>query len=132
MPEEYNARIKALSVVRKGTSFTVDVLGVNDDFDVVADIEVGASFNAVSSRIQVWASVGNQTQLVQVQVQGYDQPAIPVNGTRAEPIRIPFNALDATKVTEGDLLQAVATLKVIAGALSDVSHARSEPFVYAS
>ncbi|MFD3585724.1 hypothetical protein [Streptomyces sp. NPDC058683] len=132
MPEDYNARIKALSVVRKGTSFTVDVLGVTDDFDVVADIEVGASINAVSSRIQVRASVGNQTQFLQVQTQMYDQPATPASATLTVPIRIPFNALDTTKVTEGDLLQAVAMLKVIAGALSDVSHAKSETFVYAS
>ncbi|MGW1716021.1 hypothetical protein [Streptomyces sp. NPDC002156] len=128
MPGEYDARIKDLSVVEKGTSFTVDTLATAGDFDVVADIEVGASLNAVISRIQIWASVGNQSQLTRVGLQTYDQPAQPVNGPRSEQIRIPFNAL--TGVGEGDLLQAVATLKVTAGVLTDVSNAKSEPFLF--
>jgi hypothetical protein len=131
MPGEYDARIKDLSVVKKGTSFTVDNLSAADDFDVVADIEVGPSLNAVLSRIQIWASVGNQTQLAQVQAQTYDQnPAQAANGPRNERIVIPFNAL--TGVNEGDLLQAVATLKVTTGVLTDFSDAESEPFIFTS
>ncbi|WP_326585405.1 hypothetical protein OG889_44875 [Streptomyces sp. NBC_00481] len=128
MPGEYDARIKDLSVVEKGTSFTVDTLATAGDFDVLADIEVGASLNAVITRIQIWVSVGDLSQLTRVDLQTYDQPATPVNGPRSEQIRIPFNAL--TGVGEGDLLQAVATLKVTAGVLTDVSNARSEPFIF--
>ncbi|MGW4874749.1 hypothetical protein [Streptomyces chartreusis] len=128
MPGEYDARIKDLSVVEKGTSFTVDTLATAGDFDVLADIEVGASLNAVITRIQIWVSVGDLSQLTRVDLQTYDQPATPVNGPRSEQIRIPFNAL--TGVGEGDLLQAVATLKVTAGVLTDVSNAKSEPFIF--
>ncbi|MFE6937525.1 hypothetical protein [Streptomyces chartreusis] len=128
MPGEYDARIKDLSVVEKGTSFTVDTLAAAGDFDVLADIEVGASLNAVITRIQIWVSVGDLSQLTRVDLQTYDQPATPVNGPRSEQIRIPFNAL--TGVGEGDLLQAVATLKVTAGVLTDVSNAKSEPFIF--
>ncbi|MFE7028843.1 hypothetical protein ACFU9Y_00930 [Streptomyces sp. NPDC057621] len=128
MPGEYDARIKDLSVVEKGTSFTVDTLAASGDFDVLADIEVGASLNAVISRIQIWVSVGDLSQLTRVDLQTYDQPATPVNGPRSEQIRIPFNALAG--VGEGDLLQAVATLKVTAGVLTDVSNAKSERFIF--
>ncbi|MER6161597.1 hypothetical protein ABT147_39785 [Streptomyces sp. NPDC001868] len=128
MPGEYDARIKDLSVVEKGTSFTVDTLATAGDFDVLADIEVGASLNAVISRMQIWVSVGDLSQLTRVDLQTYDQPATPVNGPRSEQIRIPFNAL--TGVGEGDLLQAVATLKITAGVLTDVSNAKSEPFIF--
>ncbi|UJV38528.1 hypothetical protein [Streptomyces sp. AMCC400023] len=128
MPGEYDARIKDLSVVEKGTSFTVDTLATAGDFDVLADIEVGASLNAVITRMQIWVSVGDLSQLTRVDLQTYDQPATPVNGPRSEQIRIPFNAL--TGVGEGDLLQAVATLKVTAGVLTDVSNAKSEPFIF--
>ncbi|WP_060886583.1 hypothetical protein [Streptomyces caniscabiei] len=128
MPGEYDARIKDLSVVEKGTSFTVDTLATAGDFDVLADIEVGASLNAVITRMQIWVSVGDLSQLTRVDLQTYDQPATPLNGPRSEQIRIPFNAL--TGVGEGDLLQAVATLKVTAGVLTDVSNAKSEPFIF--
>jgi hypothetical protein len=75
--------------------------------------------------------VGNQTQLAQVQAQTYDQnPAQAANGPRNERIVIPFNAL--TGVNEGDLLQAVATLKVTTGVLTDFSDAESEPFIFTS
>lgn len=131
MPGEYDARIKDLSVVSKGTSFTVGTLGAGQDFDVVADIEVGPSLNAVITRIQVWASVGNQTQLTRIQAQTYDNTSPgAASAPRNQRIVIPFNAL--TGVNEGDLVQAVATLKITTGALTDFSDAASEPFVYTS
>jgi hypothetical protein len=131
MPGEYDARFNQLSVVDQGTSFTLDTLASGKDFDVIADIEVGESLNEVISRIQIWVSVGNLTQLIQVQSQVYDNGTPgPAKAPRNERITIPFKAL--TGVNEGDLLEAVATLKVTAGVLSDISDARSQKFIFTS
>lgn len=126
---EYDARIKQLSVVKKGTSFTVSTLTVAQDFDIIADIEVGQSLNAVISRIEIFASVGNRTQLVQAQAQKFtDNAPVAANAPREARITIPFNALAG--VNEGDLLEATATLKITAGALTDLSAATSDEVIF--
>lgn len=129
MPGEYDAKIKNLTVVDKATTFTVDTLAAAEDFDVIADIEVGSSLNAVINRIEVWASVGNLTQLAQVQTQKADDPNPGAATTpRTQQIRIPFNALIG--VNPGDRLHASATLKVSTGVLTNFSDATSETFIF--
>ncbi|REE95044.1 hypothetical protein [Thermomonospora umbrina] len=121
----YDARLNLLAVVDKGTSFTAHTLEIGRDFDVIADIEVGKALNALISRIEIFASLGSITQGVQIQAQVHDDKSpTPADAPRRDRITVPFTGLAG--VSEGDILQASATLKVITGIWTDYSAQTSE------
>jgi hypothetical protein len=127
MPSPWDANIKLLYTVDAGTFFTIDDVGNNDPFDVIANVEIGENLNENVDDFVLRVAIRNLTQSTTVQI--VDQPGklTPANNT-------PFNSeervsFNAPNQTVGDVLRAVASYRVNAGSNSDFSTAESNTFV---
>jgi hypothetical protein len=127
MPSPWDANIKLLYTVDAGTFFTIDDVGNNDPFDVIANVEISENLNENVDDFVLRVAIRNLTQSTTVQI--VDQPGklTPANNT-------PFNSeervsFNAPNQTVGDVLQAVASYRVNAGSNSDFSTAESNTFV---
>lgn len=123
MSQEHDARVTGCIVTKKGEIFAIDTLSPNQDFDVLMDIRLGPAANAIVNRIQAWATINNRTQFKNAApTKSYNNASPgPQAQPRAEQIRVAFNATDLQGVNDGDLLEAVVTLKVTTGAYTDSS-----------
>jgi hypothetical protein len=126
MPSDWDASIKLLYAVDVGGFFTVDDIANGADFDVVANVEIGQDLNQAVTRFDLRVGIVNLTQSSSVKI-------VDDTGT-LNPAAAPF--LDERKVRisgwsaqVGDVLQAVASYKVTAGANTDFSTAVSQTFV---
>jgi hypothetical protein len=127
MPSPWDASIKLLYAVDAGTFFTIDDVGNNDPFDVIANVEIGENLNENVDDFTLRVAIRNLTQSNTVQIVEEKGALIPANNTpfNAE-VRVNFNAPNQAV---GDVLQAVASYRVNAGANSDFSTAESNTFV---
>lgn len=127
MANNFDASIKLLYPVDQGSFFTIDVLEPTDSFDVIANVEIGQGLNQFVSEHVLRVSVVN---LMTGGVAGTAEVRAPLtpqlNTQRREEIRA--NLPVAKDVSPGDVLQAVASYKVIAGANVDISTEKSETF----
>ncbi|WP_430785525.1 hypothetical protein [Actinoplanes sp. G11-F43] len=124
----WDASIKALYVVAEKTDFSIDVLDLNLPFDVLADVEIGENINEFATRHEARVSIVNLSTGTRVAVELGAEDLTPVRDTpRRTQLRVPFGALANSQ--SGDVMQAIASYKVNAGAHTDVSYAFSEPFV---
>jgi len=132
MSNDFDANVKLLYPVDDGFSFfTVDDVTQGDPFDVIANIEVGADLNAIIDAHEVRVGIVNLTQSKAVGTpQTLNQNVTPQNNTPllAE-LRVAIPATWANDAEVGDVLQAVASYKVIAGVNIDFSTAQSVTFV---
>jgi hypothetical protein len=128
MANAWDATIKLLYPVDDGTFFTLDVLEPNTAYDVIANVEIGENLNENVDEFVLRVAIINLTTASQVAVQEVKGGLVPQNNTpRLEELRANFGPLQNS--SPGDVLQAVASYKVIAGANSDVSTAQSVTFV---
>jgi hypothetical protein len=131
MSNDMDANIKLLYPVDKNSFFTIDDVGLGKEFDVIANVEVGEDLNEVINRHEVRVGIVNLTQSKAVGTpQTLNQNVTPQNNTPllAE-LRVAIPATWANDAEVGDVLQAVASYKVIAGVNIDFSTAQSVTFV---
>jgi hypothetical protein len=130
MANPWDATIKLLYPVDDGTFFTLDVLPLNKDFDVIANVEIGENLFENVDRFELRVSIVNLTTATQVALGEVKDTLTPQNNTQFQAeVRVDFGPIQNSAV--GDVLQAVASYKVIAGANYDVSTAQSVNFVVA-
>lgn len=126
---DWDARIKLLDAVDDGTGFTLDEIALGVPFDVLANVEIGENLNENVDSFVLRVAVVNITQSFTVQVVNQARALVPANNTAFFAVeRVDFDALAAPNEV-GDVLQAVASYKVIAGVNADTSTAESATFV---
>jgi hypothetical protein len=126
MPSDFDASIKLLYAVDVGSFFTIDDVANGADFEIVANVEIGQDYNQNVDSFDLRVGIVNLTQSSSVKI-------VDDSGTLT-PAAAPF--FDERKVLisgwsaqVGDVLQAVASYKVTAGANTDFSTAVSQTFV---
>jgi hypothetical protein len=122
-----DAAIKLLYAAAQGTDFTVGVLDLGTPFDVIADVEIGENLNEKVDEHSIRVSIVNLSSATRIALNDVKAPLTPQNNTpRRERLRVPFGAL--ANADPGDVIQAIGTYKVTAGANTDVSTAFSDTF----
>jgi hypothetical protein len=127
MPSDFDASIKLLYATDPGTFFTIDDVTKGDPFDVICNVEIGKDLNQVVDRFDIRVGIVNLTLSSSVTTVNQGDTLTPSEDPfLAEiPVSIPHTG-DAEV---GDVLQAVASFKVTAGANVDFSTALSNTFV---
>jgi hypothetical protein len=128
MSSDWDASIKLLYATDAGTFFTIDDVSSGAAFDVIANVEIGENLNEHVNSFVLRVGIVNLTQ--SSSVFSVDQPGTltPANNQTffaEERVNIPAGWAAAV----GDVLQAVASYKVTAGANTDFSTAQSNTFV---
>jgi hypothetical protein len=132
MPNPEDATIKLLYAADDGQPSALDVLPLNTAFDVIANTEIGENLNENVDSHELRIAVVNLTTSETIQVVPFSQTLTPQNNTqRNDVLTVDFAAVPNTKATSGDVLQAVASYRVVAGANFDISTAESPTFVVA-
>jgi len=127
MPSPWDASIKLLYAVDVGTFFTIDDVTNGDQFDIIANVEIGENLNENVDSFDLRVAVRNLTQSSTLEIVNLSDNLTPVNNQpRNEELRASFAAVNATP---GDVLQAVASYRVTAGINFDFSTAESNTFV---
>jgi hypothetical protein len=133
MPSPWDASIKLLYAVDQGTFFTLDDLALDARFEVVANVEIGENLNEVVDSFVLRVGIRNLTTSETVSIQELAAALAPQNNTpRREERKVPIPAGWAAAgggSSVGDVLQAVASYKVVAGVNTDFSTAESDTFV---
>jgi hypothetical protein len=133
MPSPWDASIKLLYGVDQGTFFTLDDLALDAPFDVIANVEIGENLNEVVDSFTLRVGIRNLTTSETVAIQELSDSLKPENNTaRTEELRVQFQAGWAqagSGSSVGDVLQAVASYKVVAGINTDFSTAESDTWV---
>lgn len=128
MANAWDASIKLLYPADSDAFFTVDVLEPTDDYVVVGNVEIGEDLNEVATKHILRVSIINLTTATQVAFNELTEDLEPKNNEqRREEMRVAFGPIQNS--SSGDVLQAVASYKVVAGANTDVSTAQSVTFV---
>ncbi|MET9893486.1 hypothetical protein ABZZ47_25385 [Streptomyces sp. NPDC006465] len=119
MPGLWDASLKQLYFADYQTTFTADTLTIGQQYDVIADIEIGASLNSFAGEDRLVVTVTNLTTNQVVQTRTVPRPLQPSATVRRQPLVINFPALDATMVSDGDVLRATGSYRVSAGVNTD-------------
>ncbi|MFE1292236.1 hypothetical protein [Streptomyces sp. NPDC058751] len=126
MSGPWDASLKQLYFADDQTLFTADTLTIGRQYDVIADIEIGASLNSFAGQDRLVVTVTNLTTNQVVQTRTVPRQLQPSATVRREPVRVDFAALDATRVSDGDVLRATASYRVSAGVNTDHDASRSD------
>jgi hypothetical protein len=128
MANPWDAVVKLLNPVDDGTNFTIDVLPLNTDYDVVADVEIGENLNEAVDKFVLRVAIINLHTAQQVDLKEVTGNLTPQDDTQFfDQVRVDFGPIQNS--ASGDVLQAVASYRVIAGSNFDVSTAQSVTFV---
>jgi hypothetical protein len=128
MAGAWDAEIKLLYPVDRGTFFTVDSIESKTAFDAIANVEIGEDLNENVDRHDVWVSVRNLSKSAIVATGQGGGPLTPQNNLqRREEVRVEIP--DGWIADVGDVLELVAGYKVTAGANTAFSSRRSETFI---
>jgi hypothetical protein len=125
MANPEDASIKLLYAVDDGTFFTADTVESGTPFDLVANIEIGENLNENVDDLDLFVGVRNLTQSTPVTTVTHHEDLIPANNQEVRR-EVRVNVDPPWSANEGDVLQAVATLKITHGANADYSHAESD------
>jgi hypothetical protein len=132
MPSPWDASIKLLYGVDQGTFFTLDDLALDDPFDVIANVERGSNLNQVVDSHVLRVGIRNLTTSETVAIEELNAAITPSNDPALEELRLEIPSGWATRgsgSSVGDVLQAEASYKVVAGVNTDFSTAKSDTFV---
>jgi hypothetical protein len=131
MSNDFDGNVKLLYPVDDGFSFfTVDDVARGATFDVIANVEVGADLNAIIDSHEVRVGIVNLTQSRPVGAsQLFSETLTPAKAPLLRELRIDIPGGWNADAEVGDVLQAVASYKVTAGAHVDFSTAQSVTFV---
>jgi hypothetical protein len=130
MPSPWDASIKLLYATDLNTFFTIDDVPRGDSFDVIANVEIGENLNENVDSFDIRIGIVNLTQSSSVAVVADAGALTPQNNTPfSAEIRVNIPGNWSANAEVGDVLQAVASYKVTAGANVDFSTAQSNTFV---
>ena len=130
MPSPWDASIKLLYATDLNTFFTIDDVGRGDSFDVIANVEIGENLNENVDRFDIRVGIVNLTQSRAVAAVNQGDTLTPAKNTPFfDEIRVNIPGNWSANAEVGDVLQAVASYKVTAGANIDFSSALSNTFV---
>jgi hypothetical protein len=130
MPSDFDANLKLLYATDVNTFSSIDDVTLDDPFDVVLDVEIGRDLNQNVDRHDVRVAIRNLTQLVIAATVNKSEPLVPSNNSDFQTqLRINIPSGWGVNAQPGDVLQAIASYRVVAGANSDFSTAESRPFV---
>jgi hypothetical protein len=128
MANPEDAVIKLLYAVDDNTFFTADTVKAGEAFDLIANIEIGEDLNEVVDQLDLFVGVTNLTRSDLVTTKQLTQQLQPADDTTVNrEVRVDIDP-GWTNAQEGDVLQAVATLKITAGIKTDYSNATSNAF----
>lgn len=125
MPAHQDATIKLLYAADENSSLTADTVATGAAFDVVARVEIGRDLRRVVTKEDLFVSVVNRSRATSF------PPLVQSNTLAPADDREPGNQELRVKVdpgwtaAEGDVLQIIATYKVIAGVFTDYATATS-------
>ena len=131
MANSDDASIKLLYAVDDGSFFTMDTVESGKPFDLVANIEIGENLNEQVDALDLFVGVRNLTQSTPVKTVTHSEPLTPANNQEVRR-EIRIDVEPPWTAQEGDVLEAVATLKITHGANTDYSTAASDTFVVVS
>ncbi len=127
MPNQWDANIKLLYPVDDGTFFTVDSVNVGDEFDVIANVEVGANIMQNVDGFDLRVAVRNLTKSTILDTQSVSENLTDQADPLNREIRVDFPG--GWTEDDGDVLEAVGAFKVRAGINSDYSSQGTETFM---
>lgn len=127
MPSDFDASIKLLYPADDQLWFTIDDVTNGAAFDVVADVEIGRDLNQNVDRYELRIGIVNLTQSQSVTVVNANGTLAPSDQPYRQQLRVDIPA--GWQASVGDVLQAVASYTVVAGANYDYSTATSVLFV---
>jgi hypothetical protein len=128
MANPEDAVIKLLYAVDDNTFFTADTVGLGEAFDLIANLEMGEDLNEVVDQLDLFVGVTNLTRSNLVTTKQFTEQLTPADDqTVNREVRVDIDPGWAG-AQEGDVLHAVATLKITAGIKTDYSYATSNAF----
>jgi hypothetical protein len=126
----WDGEIKLLYAVDTGTFFAADTVDSAAQFDVIANVEIGARLNENVNRQDLFLGVQNVSQgVIKASTTVGSALAPEVNTDRNEELRANFIPPGGGWGNDGDVLEVIASYKVTAGVNTDYSTARSELFI---
>ena len=126
----WDGEIKLLYAVDAGTFFAADTVDSATQFDVIANVEIGARLNENVNRQDLFLGVQNVSQgVIKASTTVGGALAPQVNTDRNEELRANFTPPGGGWGNDGDVLEVIASYKVTAGVNTDYSTARSELFI---
>jgi hypothetical protein len=127
-----DAVIKLLYAVDDGTFFTADTVEPGQAFDLIANVEIGEDLNEVVDQLDLFVGVTNLTRSALVTTTTLTEKLTPADDTTVNrELRVDIGP-GWGNAQEGDVLQAVATMKITAGIKTDYSYAMSNCFIVVS
>jgi hypothetical protein len=127
MAGTWDADITSLHAAAEGGSFAADTVRCGEAFDVVATIRVGRNLMQFVDTCELFVSVRNLSAARLLTRRRLSLPLTPQDASLTRQLRVAVAGGWAAE--DGDLLEALATLKVTAGVNPDYSLARSAPFI---
>jgi hypothetical protein len=127
MPSPWDASIKLLDPVDDNTQFSIDDVPNAAPFDVIANVEIGENLNEHVDEFVLRVAIRNLTASTTVATEQKAGALTPANNQAfLDRVKVDINNWSANV---GDVLQAVASYKVVAGINTDFSTAESKTFV---
>ncbi|GIF72416.1 hypothetical protein [Asanoa siamensis] len=124
----WDAAIKQLYPADNGTKDFAETVARGKPFDVVAAIEIGRNLREFVTSDLLTVTVTNRTRMTVVAQVTAPRTLAPASAALAEDLRVDINGGWDAKAGEGDVLEAVATYKTVAGVHTDYSSATSQLF----
>jgi hypothetical protein len=127
MAGSWDADLTLLHVACEGGSLPADTVANGKAFDVVASVRIGRNLMQFVDSCDLFVSVRNLSRSCLVARRQESHPLAPQDAALTRQFRLPVDA--GWTADEGDILEAVAALKVTAGVNPDYSLARSALFI---
>ena len=127
MAGTWDADITIIHAADEGGSLAVDTIPCGEAFDVLATIRVGRNLMQFVDTCDLFVSVHNLSAGRLLTRRRLSLPLAPQDVALTRQLRVAVAGGWAAE--DGDLLEALATLKITAGVNPDYSLARSAPFI---
>ncbi|MFE5873035.1 hypothetical protein ACFQ6V_30890 [Streptomyces roseifaciens] len=124
----WDATVKQLYFADHGTIFTADTIKIGDEYDVIADVEIGGAFHQIADEERLIVTVTNRTtnQVIETKTLTQTVPASQTQTPLRKSLTIVFGPLLATQASDGDELQARCSYKFTGGAFTRTTRAESQ------
>jgi len=133
MANSFDSRIKQLDAADAGTAFTADTVALDAAFDVRADVEAGDGIHGFTVDQILAVSVINVSKAKRIAQKTLNLPLPPVQNVEFRDVLVapiaPGWGASAADAEVGDVLEAVASYVVNAGAYTDYSSATTQRFI---
>lgn len=122
----WDAAINNLYPADDGTNNFAETVRAGKAFDVIAAIEIGRNLREFVGSDELTVTVTNRSKMKVVKTATQSRPLVPQSAPLTEDLRV--NIEDGWTADDGDVLEAVATYKAVAGVHTDYSSTKSQLF----